>query len=173
MLTLIHICHKCDRRKVGLCGIDSRKIQDHAAESSCPLGRFDGVDLADVSSTTKPAQPTAWQRVVSSWIAARSFAESMASRGIAGNRAAPAIKALRVLSCHGSDDKPPCPHRAYDAAKRFHYCGQCGCGAKEIARLDAVGSEADKPVFDEGYSKLDFPTLACPIGARGFSNFAG
>lgn len=170
-ISLIHICHRCERRVFGVCGIDSRKIQDHAAETSCPLKKFDGVDLTQISVPAKPAQPTAWQRVKSTWVAATSFAASIASRGIAGHKCSPEVKAMRVLSCHGGGDKPPCPYRTYEPVKAFHFCRQCGCGASEIARLDALGSGKDKPIFkDDEYEKLDFPTLQCPIAAPGFSN---
>jgi|GEM_PF-6544318 len=85
-------------------------------------------------------------------------------------------RSLRVLSCHGIDDagnqiQPPCVHRAYSVEKRFHFCNACGCGDQEIARLSAVGSDAAGPNLTEHeWVKLDYPYLACPIGAAGFSN---
>lgn len=114
-----------------------------------------------------------WFKVRKTWKDAVNFAASMASTVVTID---PKTRSLRVLSCHGLDDvgkqsQPPCVHRAYSARKRFHFCNACGCGDKSIARLSSVGSDADKPtVSADEWSKLDYPYLACPIGAPGFSN---
>jgi hypothetical protein len=93
--------------------------------------------------------------------------------GEGGERVEPRVHALRVLSCHGNRaaDIPPCPARLYDAEKQIHYCNDCGCGAKSIARLSSPGSPQDEPRFVEGdYDKLQTPALECPRSRPGFSN---
>jgi hypothetical protein len=45
---------------------------------------------------------------------------------------------------------------------RGYFCGGCGCGNNDLARLDA-----DSP--DE-YTKLHYPYLECPLKRSGFSN---
>lgn len=115
-----------------------------------------------------------WTSVKDGWNRAAAFAEAAASRGIVSiRRAAPEVKAQRWRSCHGeagSTPCPPCPHRAYSEGGRFHYCDACGCGAKLVARLSAIGSTSGEPRPDPKYDKLDYPKLQCPIGAKGFSN---
>lgn len=114
-----------------------------------------------------------WASAKESWNNATSFIQAMASRGLTDNKVDPTTKALRVLSCHGNgSDVPPCQHRGYsDKGQGYHFCNQCGCGQREMARTSALGSAKDSPIFNEAeYDKLDYPVLNCPVAKPGFSN---
>jgi hypothetical protein len=101
---------------------------------------------------------------------AKTFAESVVSKGVTGNKADKAEKELRVLSCHGDSNRklPPCSERMN--SKKFegsHYCGACGCGDKEMTQLDTRKLESG----EDSYSKLDFPKVHCPLKMPGFTNY--
>ena len=64
---------------------------------------------------------------------------------------------VRRTSCFGADPTKACPMlRKFNDG--YHYCGACGCGVREEARLDGAPS------------KLEYPHLECPLRKRGFSN---
>lgn len=119
-----------------------------------------------------------WAAVAESWELASRFVASAVSRGLVataldsgGEAAMPAVRSLRILSCHGDDKQAPCTARSYDPSGKFHFCNECGCGPRETARLDSLGSHAQKPLFkEEDYIKLDYPRLECPRRMPGFSN---
>lgn len=96
----------------------------------------------------------------------QSFATAIASRGIQDNKAAKAVKQLRVLSCFGNQAQggqlPPCEYLQQSSTPGKHFCGGCGCGDKEGTWLISDG---------EKYSKLDYPKLQCPLSMPGFSNY--
>ena len=99
---------------------------------------------------------------------AKSFTQSYLSKGLAGNKAEGPIKSLRVLSCHGNSDLPPCPHRMNsEKFKDSYYCGACGCGDRGPTQLINLIGEDGKTQ----YSKLDFPKVVCPLSMPGFSNY--
>jgi len=99
---------------------------------------------------------------------AKSMAQAYASRGFSNNKAEPLVKSLRVLSCHGNTDLPPCPHRMKsEKFKDSYYCGACGCGDRAPTQLINVINDEGK----EEYSKLDFPKVVCPLNMPGFSNY--
>lgn len=99
---------------------------------------------------------------------AKSMATAYASRGLTNNKAEEPVKSLRVLSCHGNSDLPPCPHRMNsEKFKDSYYCGACGCGDRGPTQLINVISDDGKPQ----YSKLDFPKVVCPLSMPGFSNY--
>lgn len=87
---------------------------------------------------------------------------SIASRGLMGKKADPSVKKLRVLSCFGNTDIPPCEHLKKSEKYDSHYCGGCGCGDKPHTQLLINGKE---------YSKLDYPYLTCPLKMPGFSDY--
>jgi len=101
---------------------------------------------------------------------AKSFTQSMLSRGLNDNKASQDTISLRVLSCHGDPSKnlPPCPKRM-DSKKyaNSHYCGACGCGDKQLTQLT--------PFTDNGtmveYTKLHYPKVTCPLEMPGFTNY--
>jgi hypothetical protein len=103
---------------------------------------------------------------------AKSFAQAMASRGLTNKKTSDKTKVLRHLSCHGDDQLEPCPGR--ENSKKFpgsKYCGECGCGDKELTQLvDRI--EVDKHGNEHvRYGKLDFPKVSCPRQMPGFVNF--
>lgn len=122
-----------------------------------------------------------WQAVAQTWQAAtdiiplakaaKSFSKSLLSRGLDDKTVDQTTRALRVTSCHGDADIPPCPARDFSVENRYHYCNACRCGEREMARLSERGSDQNAPQFDpEGYDKLQYPYLECPRARLGFSN---
>jgi len=109
-----------------------------------------------------------WEKVKASWSTEniKSFFKSMISRAHSG-KVSPEVKALRWRSCSGLDQdgvrvRPVCPFFAKSQDGKHNYCNACGCGDKSIAYLNR----------DEGgYSKLDYPSLECPLEEEGFSNY--
>lgn len=94
------------------------------------------------------------------------YSIAMASRGMKDKKVDKPLKQLRVLSCFGNQDTggelPPCVHLKKSSTDGKFYCGGCGCGDKKSTWLNSS---------DEEYSKLDYPSLNCPIGMPGFSNY--
>jgi len=90
------------------------------------------------------------------------FAASLVSRGINNTKTDIETKKLRVLSCFGHDEIPPCPHLKLSKNKQRHYCGKCGCGDHKHTWLIKNSEE---------YSKLDYPKLDCPLKMPGFTNY--
>lgn len=135
----------------------------------CAVGAFKGPSIGICSQckqreTKFPEKPTVFGNVVK-------FAKSMKSRGVGNERVELEIFQQRVTSCHGDEKTPPCPARRYYKKGKWHYCNDCNCTAKKMARLSAAGSDEDKPVVDhEGeYIKLLYPYVDCPRGRPGFS----
>ncbi len=91
------------------------------------------------------------------------FLKAMTSRGILNRKIEIPLKQLRVLSCFGNNkDIPPCEYLKNSSTEGKMICGKCGCGDKKITWL----------LSDDGsYSKLDYPSLTCPINMPGFSNY--
>ena len=96
---------------------------------------------------------------------AKSFAQSVISRGITNKKVDATTKQLRVISCFGDGGELiPCEYlreSKEDSTKSF--CGGCGCGDRKGTWLNADASE---------YSKLDYPTLSCPMKMPGFTDYA-
>ena len=90
------------------------------------------------------------------------FAASLASRGISSKKIDEPTKQLRVLSCYGHGDIPPCPYLQLSKNRKNHYCGKCGCGDHKHTWLIRDS---------ESYSKLDYPKLNCPLNMPGFTNY--
>lgn len=135
-------------------------------------GKKVDIDISKLFNKEKPAVGS-WTKVKETWEKAVSFAKSIESRGALNNKVDQKQRSLRVISCHGNKDMgiPPCKARDYSKDKKYHYCNECGCGEREIARLDAIGSEENLPTFkEEDYNKLDYPYLECPLKKQGFSN---
>ena len=92
-----------------------------------------------------------------------SFAMAMASRGINNNRIDKKTKQLRVLSCHGKGELPPCEYlRQSKGNPKESFCGGCGCGDRKQTWLVSDGNE---------YGKLDYPKVSCPLKMPGFTNY--
>lgn len=90
------------------------------------------------------------------------FAISIASRGLNNNKIDEGTKKLRVLSCFGHSDIPPCQHLKKSSKSEYYYCGGCGCGDNENTWLLKKEGE---------YSKLDYPFLNCPSKLPGFNSY--
>lgn len=114
-----------------------------------------------------------WQGVWREWKQLTSFVAAARSRGILATAKAIAglgntdgfhcddkTLAARQSSCFGGAGKLPCPVLVENAGGH-KFCGACGCGQTELARLDA-----DKP---EDYTKLHYPVLRCPLNRDGFT----
>lgn len=100
-----------------------------------------------------------WARVKDGWRLAQSFAKSLASKALMDPISLPLLE-QRHTSCNGTTldgqiTSAPCEYRQASKEKGRYYCGACGCGDRDIARLD---------------TKLLYPYLECPKGAPGFSN---
>jgi len=95
-----------------------------------------------------------------------SFAQSVASRGLTDKKIEEPIKQLRVLSCFGNLEYEgvisPCEHLKSSETPGKFFCGGCGCGDKPRTWL--IGNS-------EEYSKLDYPSLRCPLKMPGFTNY--
>lgn len=105
-----------------------------------------------------------WSEVRDTWAKAQSFTKSMVSRGVTSKEVSLPQLQARTISCHGETLNgatvgAPCSKRKTSAEGSTHYCGACGCGDTQLARLDG-----------EGYTKLHYPYLECPLGRGGFSN---
>ena len=96
----------------------------------------------------------------------KSFAMSMASRGLKNKKVSKAEKQLRVLSCFGNQhtggELPPCEYLKDSVTAGKFFCGGCGCGDRKGTWLVSDGDE---------YSKLDYPRLNCPLQMPGFTNY--
>ena len=97
---------------------------------------------------------------------AKSYAESLISRGLDDKKTEEPIKRLRVLSCFGNQhtggNLPPCEHLKNSKTEGKYYCGGCGCGDRKGTWLLSN---------DNNYSKLDYPKLTCPLKMPGFTNY--
>lgn len=96
----------------------------------------------------------------------QTFALSLASRGFRNKKADIPTKQLRTLSCFGDKSiggaLPPCESLTKSETEGKFYCKECGCGDKPTTWLNST---------DEKYSKLDYPTLYCPLNMPGFSDY--
>jgi len=96
----------------------------------------------------------------------QSYALSLISRGITSKKVEPKTKKLRKLSCFGNEDiggkLPPCSELMKSETEGKFYCGACGCGDKSATWLN--GNDTD-------YTKLDYPSLTCPLKMPGFTNY--
>ena len=92
-----------------------------------------------------------------------SYAVAMASRGLANNKIDKKTKQLRVLSCMGTGELPPCEYlRKSKVNDERNFCGGCGCGDRSATWLMADSDD---------YGKLDYPKVNCPLNMPGFSNY--
>jgi hypothetical protein len=98
---------------------------------------------------------------------AKSLAKAYASRGFDNKKAPQEVKDLRILSCHGNNELSPCPYRKNsEKYEGSFYCGECGCGDKSNTQLINLTVDGK-----ESYSKLDFPSVYCPLAMPGFINY--
>jgi hypothetical protein len=97
---------------------------------------------------------------------AKSFAESMVSRGLSNKKCSQETKDLRSLSCHGDGNLPPCSsRRVSEKYEGSFYCGACGCGDKSGTQLVNITVNGD-------YCKLDYPKVSCPLHMPGFTDYS-
>ena len=94
----------------------------------------------------------------------KNFTKAMASRAVKG-KASPEIVSLRVISCHGNNEIPPCPYRGDSVVREgFHFCTACGCGDRPQTWLN-------HPTEDDAYTKLHYPWVSCPVRNPGFGDY--
>jgi hypothetical protein len=107
-----------------------------------------------------------WAEVKHTWKDAQDFIAALKSRGTDNRRVSLPVLEARNVSCFGltldgAQVADPCPSLT-GSPERGWWCGACGCGETEIARLDDP--------TDEGYPKLAYPILTCARRRKGFSN---
>lgn len=128
----------------------------------------DSVDLRDsvvdkinkyVSENPRAAEKlnalVGWRETRPSWSKAASWLKSEVSKRV--GKISLNVLDQRKQSCFGGVSSEAC-NMLRKHTDGFHYCGSCGCGVREEARLDG------KP------SKLEYPYLECPLKKPGFSN---
>ena len=101
---------------------------------------------------------------------AKTFTQSIASRGLTNKKSQKPEKELRSFSCHGNPESklPPCSERMDSTVfPGSSYCGACGCGDKEMTQLVSRKLENG----EDSYCKLDFPKVHCPLRMPGFTNY--
>jgi len=133
--------------------------------------------LQQATEEMKENPEISWQAVKPTWANALKLISAIKSRGIVsttlditgidnsqGERVSDDIYNERKISCFGDITKNinPCFRLQY-VAQRGYFCGGCGCGKNELARLDS-----DSP---DAYTKLHYPKLECPLRRKGFSNY--
>lgn len=91
-----------------------------------------------------------------------SYALAVASRGLKNKKTDIIAKQLRYISCFGFSEIGPCQFLTKSNKSDFYYCGKCGCG-------DSSGTWLIKQPGQ--YSKLDYPSLNCPLKMPGFTNY--
>ena len=126
-----------------------------------------GLIKEDMEPIPSPQQSTPEPPKTSFLDKALSATKSYVSRGFDNKKINHETKSLRVLSCHGNDRLQPCPHRMNsEKYPGSFFCGACGCGDKTATQLVEVSIGNDQK-----YSKLDFPSLNCPLSMPGFTNY--
>jgi hypothetical protein len=114
------------------------------------------------SDTPLPEQPA----VKKALSMIQSYSMAVASRGLKDKRVDKTVKQLRVLSCFGNEhvggELPPCAHLKNSQTEGKFFCGACGCGDRKNTWLNGNNEE---------YSKLDYPSVNCPLKMPGFSNY--
>lgn len=116
-----------------------------------------------------------WQKVKNTWENADKFLSAIKSRGLVssalnilnvnnegGERVSPEILERRKLSCFGDDKLPVC-NQLRKTENEEYFCGACGCGKNKLAILNSNE--------ENGYTKLHYPYLECPLKKPGFSNY--
>jgi hypothetical protein len=96
----------------------------------------------------------------------KSIVNSYASRGITQDKRCDSnTKRIRSISCHGDESLgiAPCSFRRISKEEGRYYCGECGCGDRPATWLNSK--------TPEDYTKLDFPTVVCPLNMPGFTNY--
>ena len=96
-----------------------------------------------------------WKKTRPSWANASAWLKSEASKVF--STISLEVLNTRKQSCFGSNSTEACSMMRKHS-DGFHYCGSCGCGIREEARLDGTPS------------KLEYPYLECPLAKPGFSN---
>lgn len=133
------------------------------------------------SNTLNPENDTSskarlgWGTVAHTWDRASKFIDAVSSRGYVstaldymdinnsgGERVSDEIYKIRKQSCFGDSEKKikTCEMLVKNGEK--YQCKACGCGANKLAILNTTD--------DDGYSKLHYPNLECPLAKAGFSN---
>lgn len=115
---------------------------------------------------TVPESRKEWMKIRPLWEKAAQFTRAMASRGLLasakhavgldntqGTKAPPEVVQMREKACSACELLRQSPQGPY--------CGGCGCGVTDLSLLKRK---------DGGYSKLEYPELACPLKKEGFSN---
>lgn len=130
-------------------------------------------ELLNQPPNIKKQAAAGWNGVFREWDRLTKFVAAAQSRGILatakhiagldntdGLHIDQATYEIRRNSCFGDESKPACPVLVTNA-RGHRFCGACGCGETQIARLDA-----DSP---ESYDKLRHPVLHCPLNREGFT----
>lgn len=147
-------------------------VEKNISKSDIEFPDLQSLIAAKGTSSEKPTI-SKWGKVKNTWEKAHRFISSASSRGLAstiknvlnidsdsGMRVSDEIYETRKVSCFGNIQSSiaSCVMLRKDSEDGF-FCGACGCGKNKLARLDG-----------EGYTKLHYPHLECPLEKRGFSN---
>ena len=147
-------------------------LQEVIAESEVkPKNKSEPISQKNQFINDKNVAKSTWKHVKGSWNKAISFSKSIISRdvgliGLFDKNSSEGLHIneedlhLRKLSCFG-DGKTLTPCSVLEIKETHSYCGACGCGQMELARLSSLNEE---------YTKLHYPYLECPLKRRGFSN---
>lgn len=156
-------------------------IRSIPANFNIDFSIYEGYDLEFIENIDKTEvehikAKIGWTSVIESWHKASQFMDAINSRGLIstvldytgidntkGERVSDEIYNLRKESCFGNHEKniPPCQFLSKDI-DNMYFCKSCGCGTNKLAVLNSID--------ENGYSKLHYPNLECPLAKPGFSN---
>ena len=149
-------------------------IKENIKESPIPV-KYQNKEMRVIVESVKFNKGD-WEAVKPTWSNALKFLAAAKSRGVVstaldamgvskafGDRVSDEVLQQRRLSCFGDKGMVAACSRLRYTSQNGYFCGGCGCGKNELARLDA-----DSP--DE-YTKLHYPELQCPLKKKGFSNY--
>lgn len=166
-------CLDCEARKLYLSGwlpLKIKSIDPDIEIVQAPESRFGAMVKRMLA---QKAGREGWLGVSREWERLTKFVAAAQSRGILATAKHIAgidetdgfhidqdTYELRRKSCFGDASQSQCALLVTNA-DGHRFCGACGCGQSKIARLDADSAE--------GYSKLHYPVLHCPLNREGFT----
>lgn len=108
-----------------------------------------------------------WVTVKKTWEKAVSLAKSLGS-WFKWDGLSEKDRNLRQIACFGetmSGERvgPSC--QMLGKSETSYHCTACGCGSTELSKLGDLSTKGR-----EGYSKLNYPHLECPLAKEGFAN---
>jgi hypothetical protein len=142
-----NFCDKCISN--GPSSEESTKMRDNA------INNIHKQVEGDPRTAEKVNAYVGWRKTKPTWANATSWLKSEISKRL-GSISLDVLN-QRKESCFGGVSTEAC-NMLRKHTDGYHYCGACGCGVREEARLDGTPS------------KLEYPHLECPLHKPGFSN---